>query len=68
MRALQPKALNTKKSYVHWVRKYAAFLKVPKAERLLTTEEKMEAFLTSLALAGVSASTQNQDFSALLFF
>ena len=66
--ALQHTALTTEKSYAHWVRHYAAFLKVPRSEPLGSTEAKMEAFLTSLALQGVSASTQNQAFCALLFF
>src|SRR5689334_15148527 len=66
--ALRHTSLTTEKSYVYWIRHYAAFLKVPKTEPLATTEEKIEAFLTSLALQGVSASTQNQAFYALLFF
>jgi site-specific recombinase XerD len=57
--ALQHTALNTEKSYAHWVRQYAAFLKVSKTESLATTEQKVEAYLTSLALRGVSVSTQN---------
>jgi hypothetical protein len=36
--------------------------------KFLTTERKIEAFLTNLATAGVSGSTQNQAFNALLFF
>jgi len=66
--ALQHTALNTEKSYLHWVRKYAAFLSARKPDALGKTEEKIEAFLTGLALQGVSVSTQNQAFSALLFF
>jgi hypothetical protein len=34
----------------------------------LTTERRMEAFLSRLATSGVSASAQNQAFNALLFF
>ena len=66
--ALQHTALTTEKSYVHWLRQYAGFLKVPRTEPLLTTEAKVEAYLTSLALQDVSVSTQNQAFCALLFF
>src|SRR5262249_19150130 len=66
--ALQHMALKTERSYTHWVLRYAAFLKDPKAKSISGTEKKIEAFLTSLALAGVSASTQNQAFNALLFF
>ena len=65
--ALQHTALNTEKSYVQCLRHYARFLRGPQPE-LLTTEAKIEAFLTKLALQGVSASTQNQAFNALLFF
>ena len=66
--ALKHTALTTEKSYVHWILKFATFLKTPKASLLQAPEEKMEAFLTQLALQGVSVSTQNQSFSALLFF
>jgi site-specific recombinase XerD len=66
--ALQHTALSTEKSYIHWLIRYAAFLKSRKSKPLATTEEKLEAFLTSLALEGVSASTQNQAFNGLLFF
>jgi site-specific recombinase XerD len=66
--ALHHTALTTEKSYVHWLRQFAGFLRAPTAEPLLTTEAKIEVYLTNLALQGVSASTQNQAFCALLFF
>ena len=66
--ALHHLALKTEKSYTHWVFRYASFLKTQKARLLTQTEQKFEAFLTSLALSGVSASTQNQAFNAVLFF
>ena len=66
--ALQHTALKTEKSYTYWVLRYATFLKGPTAKPLSQPKEKMEAFLTALALDGVSASTQNQAFNALLFF
>jgi integron integrase len=66
--ALQHLALNTEKSYTQWLVCYAAFLKEPNPKNLATAEQKIEAFLTHLALTGVSASTQNQAFNALLFF
>jgi len=47
--------------------RYGLFLKGPNLKDL-TTELKMEAFLTRLARTGMSASTQNQAFNALLFF
>jgi site-specific recombinase XerD len=65
--ALRHLSLNTEKSYVHWLGRYGLFLKDPKF-RNLTPERKMEAFLTHLALSGVSGSTQNQAFNALLCF
>jgi site-specific recombinase XerD len=66
--ALHHTALNTEKPYTHWLICYAAFLKHPKSQPPVTAEEKIEAFLTSLALNGVSVSTQNQAFNALLYF
>jgi site-specific recombinase XerD len=60
-------SLNTEKTYIHWLGRYGRFLKAPRLAHL-PTEQKMEAFLTHLAISGVSASTQNQAFSALLFF
>lgn len=66
--ALQHTALNTEKSYVRCVQHYARFLRSPQPKPMLTTEARIEAFLTKLALRWVSASTQNQAFNALLFF
>ena len=63
--ALRHLSINTEKSYTHWLVRYGSFLKDPKL-KLLTTEMKIEAFLTRLA-TGVSASTQNQAFNALVF-
>ena len=60
-------SINTEKSYTHWLVRYGAFLKDPKLKNL-APEQKMEAFLTRLAISGVAASTQNQAFNALLFF
>ena len=65
--ALQHLSINTEKSYIHWLVRYGSFLKDPKLKPL-TTEMKIEAFLTRLAITGVSASTQNQAFNAILFF
>ena len=64
--ALQPTALNTEKSYVYWVRQFAALLKVPRPGPLASADTRMETFLTNLALQDMSVSTQNQAFSALL--
>ena len=65
--ALKHLSINTEKSYIHWLVRYGSFLKDPKL-KLRTTEMKIEAFLTRLSITGVSASTQNQAFNALLFF
>jgi integron integrase len=66
--ALQHLSVATEKSYSHWLRRFIGFLSQPNIKSLGSSEEKIEAFLTSLALAGVSASTQNQAFNALLCF
>jgi integron integrase len=65
--ALRHLSINTEKSYIHWLGRYASFLMDPKL-KTLTAEKKMVAFLTRLAKTGMSASTQNQAFNALLFF
>jgi site-specific recombinase XerD len=66
--ALQHTALNTEKSYVRCLKHCAGFLQGPQVNPLASAEAKLEVFLTQLALRGVSASTQNQAFNALLFF
>jgi len=65
--ALRHLSVNTTKSYTHWLTRYGWFLKKFKGKDL-SPEQKMEAYLTRLAISGVSASTQNQAFNALLFF
>ncbi len=51
----------TEKSYVSWIFQYIDYLKECPKLKILTSEKKMEAFLTYLALERkVSASTQNQ--------
>jgi hypothetical protein len=60
-------SIHTGKAYTHWLGRYGAFLKNSKL-RSFSSERKIEAFLTTLALSGASASTQNQAFNALLFF
>jgi site-specific recombinase XerD len=62
-------SINTEKTYTHWLTRYGVFLKHEnRFAQATTTEAKMEAFLTRLAKTGMSASTQNQAFNALLFF
>ena len=60
-------ALSTEGNYCGWLARYARFVK-ERCAATMTPEAKMEAFLSQLARQDVSASTQNQAFSALLFF
>ena len=62
------RAETTEKTYVSWISQYIDYLKNNPKLKILTSEKKMEAFLTYLALERkVSASTQNQAFNAILF-
>ncbi len=59
-------SLRTEEAYVHWIRRYIFFHNKRHPRELGAAE--VEKFLTHLAVAGrVSASTQNQAKSALLF-
>ena len=59
-------ALSTEQCYRAWLRRYCdCLLTIPGH---LTSEQKLEQFLTALAREGVAASTQNQAFNALVFF
>lgn len=63
----QHKTLATEQAYLYWLRHYIAAVKSMPPE--LASEQKMERFLTELAVKrNVSASTQNQAFNAVLFF
>jgi integron integrase len=58
-------ALRTERSYLGWIERFAAFVGV---EPAALTSAEVESYLSHLAVqGGVSASTQNQAFSALLF-
>lgn len=59
-------AYASEQTYASWLRRFSRFL----SERCPPGEpaQKMEAFLTQLAIQRVSASTQNQAFNACLFF
>lgn len=58
----------TEKIYISWISQYINYLKENSNLKLVTSEKKMEAFLTYLAIdRKVSASTQNQAFNAILF-
>jgi len=59
-------SLRTEKSYAGWARRFLVFHRYPDPARLGAVE--VRAYLTHLAMRQhVSASTQNQAFSALLF-
>ncbi len=59
-------SLRTEQAYVHWIKKFILFH--GKRHPLTMSKPEIEAFLTHLAVdLNVSASTQNQAFSALLF-
>jgi integron integrase len=63
----QHKALATEDCYLFWLRRYMAALHQMPAH--LTSEKKLERFLTDLALrCDVAASTQNQALHAILYF
>lgn len=62
----QHKAYSTEDSYVFWLRRYLKAL--PAMDPALSSDKKVESFLTQLARAGLSASSQNQAFNALLYF
>lgn len=59
-------ALQTERTYSHWLRRYIGFLKTDRHGG--DSRSKVERFLTHLAREGVAASTQNQAFNAILFF
>jgi len=65
---LQRYALRTERAYCDWVRRYVKFHGMKSREDLAAGKQKVEAFLTDLAVRGnVAASTQNQALQALLF-
>lgn len=59
-------SLQTEKAYTHWLRRYCYWLFDHPGG---STEEKLRAYLTDLAVQGkVSAGTQKQALNALVFF
>jgi site-specific recombinase XerD len=64
--SLRHLALSTEENYCQWVTRFSHFIVEQCPEG--SPEHKMEQFLTQIAKQGVSASTQNQAFCALLFF
>src|SRR5690349_9128979 len=65
--ALRHLSFKTEKTYLHWIGRYASFVKDNPNQSQLSPEKKMETFLTRLAFSGMSGATQNQAFHALLF-
>lgn len=63
---LQHKALTTEQTYLAQIGSYIDWLAAHGAA-LPDTRTRMEAYLTSIAHRGCSASTQNQAFNAILF-
>lgn len=59
-------ALSSEQSYAGWLVRFMRYVK--KLPSGLASEQKIEAFLTTLAKDEVAASTQNQAFNALLYF
>ena len=59
-------ALATEQSYRMWLRRYSDYIKGLTVH--LSSEQKLERFLTALAQDNVAASTQNQAFNAIIFF
>ena len=61
-------AIRTERCYCDWIRRYIRFHGMRSREELLPGTEKVELFLSDLAINGhVAASTQNQAFNSLLF-
>ena len=62
-------ALRTEESYLHWVGRFLGWLERCGGDLEAAGEGEVRAFLEELAVGrGVAAATQNQAFSALLFF
>lgn len=62
---LQHLAYSTEQTYTHWISRYCSWLIA--ANPCGESRQKVEQFLTMEARRGVSASTQNQAFNAILF-
>lgn len=61
-------SIRTERCYCDWVRRYIRFHGMKLREDLFPGEEKVELFLSDLAVNGhVAVATQNQAFNALLF-
>ena len=65
---LQRYSIHTERTYMDWIRRYVRFHQMKSREDLQGGEEKIESFLTDLAInQDVAPATQNQAMNALVF-
>jgi integron integrase len=61
-------SIHTERAYLDWIKRYIAFHRMKSRHDLAGGEQKIEAFLTHLAVdQRVAAATQNQAMNALVF-
>ena len=61
-------SIHTERIYLDWIKRYIAFHRMKSRDDLAEGEQKIEAFLTHLAVdQRVAAATQNQAMNALVF-
>lgn len=61
-------SIHTERSYCDWIRRFALYHHMQSRDDMVNGEQKIEAFLTHLAVDGnVAPSTQNQAMNALVF-
>jgi|SRR3989339_526530 len=61
-------SIHTKRSYCDWIKRFVKFHKMSSRQDLGNGEQKIEAFLTRLAVdADIAPATQNQAMKALIF-
>ena len=61
-------SIHTERAYLDWIKRYIAFHRMKSRNDLAEGEQKIEAFLTHLAVdQRVAAATQNQAMNALVF-
>ena len=61
-------SIHTERAYLDWIKRYIAFHRMKSRDDLAEGEQKIEAFLTHLAVdQRVAAATQNQAMNALVF-
>ncbi|WP_435549044.1 phage integrase N-terminal SAM-like domain-containing protein [Desulfobacterium sp. N47] len=60
-------SIHTEITYCDWIKRYILFHKMKSSEDLADEEQKIELFLTDLAVnRNVSPATQNQTFNGLI--